>query len=91
MLLLIDICTSTDSRIAFRLREWINFILDRITCNQSDFTKIEGCKQKVALTDEVVKVVDDYFGVVGGVDGALQERRPRAQLRFLQTQTFHSS
>lgn len=43
------------------------------------------------LTDEVMQVFDDHLGIVCGVDGALQERRPRAQLRFLQTQTFHNS
>jgi hypothetical protein len=46
-----------------------------------------------ALTNHVVEVVDDHLGVAGGVHRALQERRPRAQLRLLQTrillQTFH--
>lgn len=37
----------------------------------------------ILLTNHVVEVVDDHLGVVGGVHGALQERRPRAQLRLL--------
>lgn len=44
---------------------------------------LEGGQVRQGLTDDVVQVVDDHLGVAGGVHGALQERRPRAQLGFL--------
>lgn len=65
-------------------------------------TGLSGCRSGTAgraaleatgecrgLTDHVVQVVDDDLGVVGGVHGAAQERRPRAQLRFLDQRTCY--
>lgn len=41
------------------------------------------------LTDEILQVVNDDLRVVGGVHGALQERRPRAELSLLQQFTAY--